>query len=87
MQIDVNSTLPVGAPQLMMSFIKAGQLKPQLGQDFQHRYNFSMKAAATERANIKADPSTPLPNADYPWHSGRAWQLRYNLVPFNNGTT
>lgn len=86
-QIDVNDTLPVGAPQLMMSFIKDGQLKPKLQQGFEHRFNFSMKAAAAARASIKANPATPIGNADHPWHSGKAWQLRYQLVPFNNGST
>eukprot|EP00878_Enallax_costatus_P006065 GHUV01006361.1.p1 GENE.GHUV01006361.1~~GHUV01006361.1.p1 ORF type:complete len:254 (+),score=59.32 GHUV01006361.1:1875-2636(+) len=86
-QIDASSTLPVGAPQLMMSFIKDGQLKPELQRGFEKRYNFNMVNVAAERADIKPNPKTPLPNADFPWHSGKAWQLKYELVPFHNGTT
>lgn len=88
LQIDQNSTLPVGAPALMMSFIQDGQLKPELQKNFERRYNFTLKQAAAERAYIKSDPRTPLPNADYQWHSGgQAWQLSYHKVPFNNHTT
>eukprot|EP00878_Enallax_costatus_P030446 GHUV01033149.1.p1 GENE.GHUV01033149.1~~GHUV01033149.1.p1 ORF type:complete len:149 (-),score=28.47 GHUV01033149.1:207-653(-) len=86
-QIDASSTLPVGAPQLMMSFIKDGQLKPELQRGFEKRYNFNMVNVAAERADIKPNPKTPLANADFPWHSGKAWQLKYELVPFHNGTT
>lgn len=81
LQVDKDD-LPLGAPQLMMSFIANGQLRPDLQHQFEQRFNFTFQQAAAQRASITPNPATPLPNADFPWHSGEAWQTNLKLVPF-----
>lgn len=90
LKVDQGHAIPLGAPQLMMSFTADGQLQPRLKQQYEQQLNFSMEQSAAARANITPSPAQPLSHADFSWHSGgKAWQTKLKLVPFvgvgNNG--
>ncbi|WP_205509549.1 OBAP family protein [Longitalea arenae] len=69
---DQNRTLPVGAPMIMMGFTKDGQLKQQLIEDRDKRFNISTAERKKDRANIPVPAIDPMANA---WEKGEIRQL------------
>lgn len=60
---DQSFTLPVGAPMIMMSFTKEGQLKPELIRARDKRFSISTEEIKRKRADIPMPNVDPLANA------------------------
>ena len=69
---DQDLTLPLGSPALMMGFLKDGQLKKQLEQDRDRRFDVSTADKRKNRADIPAPPVQPGADA---WQTGDVVQL------------
>jgi hypothetical protein len=73
-----NSTLPVGAPALMMGFTADGQIDPNLLADRDRRFKVSSQAERQKRGNIQ--PPLIHSGADA-WQAGRVMQLQLLAAP------
>eukprot|EP00775_Hariotina_reticulata_P005866 gene5866-6107_t len=84
-QVDLGHPLPYGPPQLMMSFTEDGQLDPALLKARDETFGISTEQIRESRRNMAAGASIPHPDADHPWHSGKAWtavmQLQDAIMP------
>jgi hypothetical protein len=82
-QIDRDTTLPIGIPQLMMGFTADSQLKPEMiaSRDKELRNSTNDKRKA--RANLAKSAPPVQPGADS-WQSGLSPQLVLNRVPLQN---
>jgi hypothetical protein len=69
-QVDKGDSLPLGLPQLMMSFTNDGQLNPALAADVERRFNVSFKDNAEYRKNLTGPDEGVHPNANS-WRSGK----------------
>jgi len=69
---DQNLELPLGSPSLMMGFTKDGQLKPELIQERDARFEVSTADKRENRKDIQAPPVQP--GADS-WQTGEIVQL------------
>lgn len=72
-QVDMGHSLPYGPPQLMMSFTSDGQLDPALIEERDKMYSIDTAKIRESRAEMAANKPTPHPEADHPWHTGKAW--------------
>ena len=76
-QVDRGDKLPLGIPQLMMAFIKDGQLDPKVAAERDQLYSISVAAKKAARADI---PDAKIdPGADA-WQKGSAVQLDLKTV-------
>lgn len=82
-QIDRDSTLPIGIPQLMMGFTADGQLRPELIASRDKDLKISTEDERKARADLAKSASPVLPGADG-WQSGRSSQLVLDGVPLKN---
>ncbi|MES2820288.1 MAG: OBAP family protein [Pseudomonadota bacterium] len=64
--------LPLGIPQLMMSFVADGQLQPERLNERNQRLGIDARDKAQKRAVISAPPIDPLADA---WQTGQVLQL------------
>ena len=64
--------LPVGIPALMMGFTEDGQMRPELVESRDRRFQISTEQRRRNRADIPLPHVDPLANS---WQSGRAPQL------------
>jgi hypothetical protein len=69
---DQDRNLPVGAPQVMMGFTKEGQLKPELLQARDKRFNVSSAEKKKNREDISMPNVDPMANA---WEKGEVRQI------------
>jgi hypothetical protein len=69
---DLDKTLPLGVPQLMMGFTADGQADPRMVADRDKRFGVSSAEHKQERADIVAP--TPDPAADA-WRHGKVIQI------------
>jgi hypothetical protein len=69
---DQDRNLPVGAPQVMMGFTKEGQLKPELLQARDKRFNVSSAEKKKNREDIPMPNVDPMANA---WEKGEVRQI------------
>lgn len=78
-QVDKDE-LPLGPPQLMMSFTKDGQLNPALMEDRDKRYGKSTAEVKDLRKDLK--PSNPIAaGADHWEEADKVWQTTMSEVP------
>jgi hypothetical protein len=80
-QIDRYPNLPIGIPQLMMGFIKDGQVKQQMVENRDKRLNKNTQILKSARDDI------PWPNIDTganAWRDGTAVQLILQELPMKN---
>jgi len=68
-QFDKGDTLPLGLPQLMMSFTDYGQLNPELASDVEKRFGVNFKENAESRQDIQGPDLGIHPLAN-PWTKG-----------------
>ncbi len=80
-QIDRYQDFPTGIPQLMMGFIKDGQVNQHMVQDRDRRFDVSSQALRTDRNDIPSPSVVPGANA---WQAGRTVQLKLEEVPVRN---
>jgi len=76
-QVDRGDPLPIGPPQVMMSFIADGQLDEDLLERRDRRMGLDTEQTKRQRENIKARP--PHEGADS-WRSGKAVQLTLKQI-------
>lgn len=69
---DQERNLPLGAPMIMMSFTKEGQLRKELITERDQRFNRSTEEARKDRQYIKAPPVDPGADA---WEKGVIRQI------------
>lgn len=69
---DLNKTLPLGVPQLMMGFTADGQIDPKLVAERDRRMGVDSTATRKARADIAAPPIQPGANA---WTKGQVIQI------------
>jgi hypothetical protein len=82
-QIDQDSSLPLGIPQLMMAFTADGQLDPELLGRRDKALNISTADARKNRSDLAAAAKPVAPGADN-WTSGQSLQLALNKVALKN---
>jgi hypothetical protein len=82
-QIDRNSGLPLGPPQLMMGFTQDGQLDQKRLQDRNAALGISGDARRANRADLGKAAHEIAEGADS-WRSGQAPQLALNMTPVKN---
>lgn len=82
-QIDRNSALPTGIPQLMMGFTGDGQLKPEMLAQRDRQLGIDTAEVKASRADLARSAPQPRPGADS-WQSGQTRQLVLNEVPFRD---
>ena len=80
-QVDRQPDFPMGIPQLMMGFVKDGQVDPHLLEDRDRRFSASTTALRQDRADIPSPELVPGANA---WQGGRTVQLRLEEVAVRN---
>lgn len=80
-QIDASPHFPMGIPQLMMGFVKDGQVDQAKLADRDRRFGVSTATLRRDRGDI-AEP-VPVPGANA-WQSGRVMQLRLEEVAVRN---
>lgn len=80
-QIDRDRSLPLGIPQLMMGFVKDGEVNEAMLRDRDKRFDVSFEERRGNRDDI-ASP-TVLPGANQ-WQSGRTVQLKLEEVQVRN---
>jgi Protein of unknown function (DUF1264) len=78
---DRGDRLPYGIPQLMMGFTQDGQVRPELLQARDRRFEISTDAKEQDRQNIPAP--TVQPGADA-WQDGDTVQLAPKSAPVRN---
>ncbi|KAJ2959595.1 hypothetical protein NQZ79_g4897 [Umbelopsis isabellina] len=76
-QIDRGDALPLGPPQLMMSFTKDGQLNADMAKKREEQEGINLEVKKKERADFPV--YTPRKEADQ-WQSGKAVQLNVETV-------
>jgi hypothetical protein len=82
-QVDKDSTLPTGIPQLMMGFTEDGQLKAELLQT--RDMDLVIKTAVVRKAREDLASTAPQPDAGADaWKDGNAQQLVLNKTPLMN---
>jgi hypothetical protein len=69
---DLDKTLPLGVPQLMMGFTGDGQIDPALVRQRDQRMGIDSAAEKRERADIPAPAVNPAADA---WQQGKVIQL------------
>ncbi|MEO6381403.1 MAG: OBAP family protein [Nitrobacter sp.] len=82
-QIDRDSELPLGIPQLMMGFTQDGQLKPAIIQSRDRELGISTDKDRKNRADLARSAPPVQPGADS-WQTGQSPQLALNKVPLKN---
>jgi len=80
-QIDRYPNLPTGIPQLMMGFIREGQVKQQMIEDRDKRFGTNTQSLRRDRDNIPWPNIDPGANA---WQSGTTVQLVLQELPVKN---
>jgi len=70
---DLDKTLPLGVPQLMMGFTADGQAQPAMVQERNRRMQIDPEAKRRDRADINAEEPSPEANG---WLHGKAWQIQ-----------
>ena len=80
-QVDRYQDFPTGIPQLMMGFVKDGQVDQQRLADRDKRYSVSTATLRKDRSDIP--PPTLVPGANA-WQSGKTVQLTLQEVPVKN---
>ena len=80
-QIDRNHDLPIGIPQLMMAFVKDGQINQEQLRDRDRRFDVSSDQRRKDRDDIPAPAVIAGANS---WQSGRVFQLRLEEVQVRN---
>jgi hypothetical protein len=73
-QIDRDSALPLGIPQLMMGFTQDGQLKPEMIQSRDKELAISTEKERKNRQDLANSAPPVQPGADG-WQSGQSSQL------------
>lgn len=82
-QIDRDSALPLGIPQLMMGFTQDGQLHPDMISRRDRELTLSTADARTARADLARSAASPKLGADS-WQRGESLQLMLNAVQLKN---
>ncbi len=82
-QIDKDSALPLGIPQLMMGFTQDGQLKPEMLQSRDKELGISTDKKRKAREDLAKSAPPVQPGADG-WESGQSPQLVLNEMPLKN---
>jgi hypothetical protein len=82
-QIDKDSSLPTGIPQLMMGFTADGQLKPEMIQSRDKELRINTTDGKKARQDLADSAPQPAPGADT-WKDGTARQLVLNEMPLKN---
>jgi hypothetical protein len=82
-QIDRNSALPLGIPQLMMGFTTDGQLKPEMIQSRDRELGISTANERQDRQDL-AQSAPPVQAGADNWQSGQAAQLVLNRLQLKN---
>ena len=82
-QIDRDSALPLGIPQLMMGFTADGQLKPELLRSRDERLGVSTDREKRSREDLARSAPPVRPGADG-WTDGTSPQLVLNGLPLKN---
>ncbi len=80
-QIDRYQDFPTGIPQLMMGFVKDGQVNQQMLSDRDKRFIASTETLKKDRSDIPWPTVVPGANA---WQSGKTVQLTLQEVPVKN---
>lgn len=80
-QIDRYQDFPTGIPQLMMGFVKDGQVNQQMLSDRDKRLGASTGTLKKARGDIPWPTVVPGANA---WQSGKTVQLTLQEVPVRN---
>ena len=83
-QVDRDDNLPLGIPQLMMAFVKDGQVNQQMLRDRDTRFDISWVRRREDRSDIPMPAA--IAGADS-WQSGRILQLRLEEVEVRNVKT
>ena len=82
-QIDQNSALPLGIPQLMMGFTDSGQVKQEMIQSRDKKLGISTENVRKAREDLAKSAPPVLPGANA-WQSGQSSQLVLQQVPVKN---
>lgn len=82
-QIDKDSALPTGIPQLMMGFTADGQLKPEMIQSRDKELGINTADVKKARQDLLSSATQPDAGADA-WQSGTARQLILDKMPLKN---
>lgn len=82
-QIDKNSSLPLGIPQLMMGFTQDGQIKPELLQDRDRRLGVKTSETKKSREDLLKTALPVQAGADG-WTGGQSPQLALQRMPLQN---
>lgn len=82
-QIDRDSALPLGIPQLMMGFTADGQIKPEMLQSRDKELGVSTEKEKKSREDLAKSAPPVQPGADN-WSSGQSPQLVLNKLPLKN---
>lgn len=80
-QIDRDHDFPMGIPQLMMGFVKDGQVTQSLLNDRDKRFGVSYQKEKANRADIPMPQVVAGANS---WQSGKAMQLKLVEVDVKN---
>ncbi|QGT83662.1 OBAP family protein [Pseudomonas coronafaciens] len=70
---DLDKTLPLGVPQLMMGFTSDGQIKPELVQQRDSRFGVNSEEEKKSRADI---PTPAVDAGADAWRNGNAFQIK-----------
>ncbi|KPB51697.1 Uncharacterized protein AC511_4931 [Pseudomonas coronafaciens pv. oryzae] len=70
---DLDKTLPLGVPQLMMGFTSDGQIKPALVQQRDSRFGVNSEEEKKSRADI---PTPAVDAGADAWRNGNAFQIK-----------
>jgi uncharacterized protein DUF1264 len=82
-QIDRDSTLPTGIPQLMMGFTAGGQLQPEMIARRDKELKISTENERKARVDL-AKSAPPVHSGSDGWQSGQSPQLTLNRVALRN---
>lgn len=82
-QIDRNSSLPLGIPQLMVGFTADGQLNPEMLQSRDRKLGINTADVKQARADLAQSAPQPDPKADA-WKGGTTPQLALNEMLLKN---
>jgi hypothetical protein len=82
-QIDRDSALPLGIPQLMMGFTDYGQVKPEMVQSRDKELGISTEKERKAREDLAKSAPLVLPGANG-WQSGQSPQLALKEMPLKN---
>jgi len=82
-QIDRDSALPIGIPQLMMGFTDYGQVKQEMVHSRDKELGISTEKERKAREDLAKSAPPVQPGANG-WQTGKSPQLVLNEVPFKN---